>query len=83
VPDDFPISSRHKLPRIEAALIADVNELDQQKDHLSTAQKSLDVDILVHIQKTTFPQENLSLWHLILAAVSCTFTVLLVLYFFL
>jgi len=83
VPEDFPILSRHELPRVEAALTAEVNELDQLKDRLATVQKSLDVDTLVHIQKTTYPQETLPHWHLILAVVSCTFTILLVFYFFL
>jgi hypothetical protein len=45
--------SRHELPRIEAALTLEVNELEQLKDRLATAQKSLDVDTLMHIQKTT------------------------------
>ena len=80
VPDNFPILLRHELPRVEAALTPEVNDLDQLKDRLATAQKSLDVDTLVHIQKTTFPQGTLPHWHLILAAVSCTFTGLLVLY---
>jgi hypothetical protein len=80
VPDNFPILSRHELPRVEAALTSEVNELDQLKDRLATAQKSLDVDTLVHIQKTKFPQETLPHWHLIFAAVSCTFTILLILY---
>jgi len=83
VPDNFPILSRHELPRVEAALTSEVNELDQLKDRLATAQKSLDVDTLVHIQKTTLPQETLLHWHLILAAISCTLTVLLALYIFL
>jgi len=80
VPEDFPILSRHELPRVEAALTAEVNKLDQLQDRLATAQKSLDVDTLIHIQKTTFSQETLPHWHLIFAAVSCTFTILLVLY---
>jgi len=56
VPEDFPILSRHKLPRVEEALTAVVNELDPQKDRLATAQKPLDVDTLIHNLKTTFPQ---------------------------
>ena len=56
VPEDFPILSRHELPRVEAALTAEVNELDQLKDRLATAQKYFDVDTLIHIRKTTFPQ---------------------------
>jgi hypothetical protein len=52
------------------------------KDRHATAQKSLDVDTLVHIQNTTLPQETLPHWHLILAAVFCTLTVLLALYIF-
>jgi len=58
-----------------------VNELDQLKDRFATAQKSLDVNTLIYIQRTTFPQETLPHWHLIHATVSCTFTILLVLYF--
>jgi hypothetical protein len=50
VPDSFPILSRHELPRVEAAFASEVNELDQLKDHLVVAQKSLDVDTLVHIE---------------------------------
>jgi hypothetical protein len=80
VPEDFPILSRHELPRVEEALTAEVNELDPQKDRLTTAQKPLDVDTLIRILKSTFAQETLPHWHLILAAVSCTFTILLVLY---
>jgi len=79
-PDNFPILSRHELPRVEAALTSEVNELDQLKDRLATAQKSLDVNTLVHIQKTTFPQGTLPQWHLIIAAFSCTFTGMLILY---
>jgi len=44
-------------------------------------QKSFDLDTLIHILKTTFPQETMPHWHLIIAAVSCTFTILLVFYF--
>jgi hypothetical protein len=55
VPDGFPILSRQELPRVEAALTSEVDELDRLKDRLTAAQKSLDVDTLVHIQKTTFP----------------------------
>ena len=66
-----PVSKRHS---------AEVNERDQLKDRLATAQKPLDIDSLVHMQKTTFPQGTLPHWHLILAAVSCTFTGLQVLY---
>jgi len=80
VPENFSILSRHELPRIEAVLTPEVNDQDQLKDCLATAHKSLDVDTLVHIQKTTFPQGTLPHWHLILAAVSCTFTGPLVLY---
>jgi hypothetical protein len=83
VPDSFPILSRHQLPRVEAALTSEVNEVDQLKGRLATAQKSLDVDTLVHIQKTTLQQETLPHWHLTLAAVSCISTVLLTLCIFL
>jgi hypothetical protein len=83
VPDSVPILSRHELPRVEAALTSEVNELDQLKDRLATAQKSLEVDTLVHIQKTTLPQGTRPHWHLTLAAVSCTVTVLLALGIFL
>jgi len=37
VPDNFPILSRHELPRVEAALTPEVNEMDQLKDRLATA----------------------------------------------
>ena len=80
MPENFPILSRHELPRVEAALTSEVNELDQLKDRLATAQKSLDVNTLVYIQKTTFLQETLPHWHLIIAAIFCTFTGMLILY---
>ena len=83
VTDSSPILSRHELPRVEAALTSEVNELDQLKDRLAAAQKSLDVDNLVHIQKATPQRETLPRWHLLIAAVSCTFTVLLALGIFL
>jgi hypothetical protein len=57
MPDRLPVFSAHELPRVEAALASQVNELDQLKDHLSGTQNSLDVDTLVHIQKTTLQQE--------------------------
>jgi hypothetical protein len=82
VPDSFPIVSRHELPRVEAALASEVNELDQLKDRLAVAQKSLDVNTLAHIQKTTLQQEARPHWHLIIAAVSCMLTVLMALVFF-
>jgi len=72
VTDSSPILSRHELPRVEAALTSEVNELDQLKDRLAAAQKSLDVDTLVHIQKATPQRETLPRWHLVIAAVSCT-----------
>jgi hypothetical protein len=75
--------SRHELPRVEAALTSEVNALDQLKDRLVAAQNSLDVDTLVHIQKTTLQRETLPHWHLLIAAVSCTLTVLLALGIFL
>jgi len=39
VAEDLPILTRHELPRVEAALTAEVNELDQLKDRLETSQK--------------------------------------------
>jgi hypothetical protein len=83
VPDSFPIVSRHELPRVEAALASEVSEMDQLTDRLAVAQKSLDVDTLVYIQKTTLQQEARPHWHLIIAAVSCMLTVLLALGIFL
>jgi len=80
VPEDLPILTRHELPHVEAALTAEVNELDQLKDRLETSQKSLDIDTLFHMQKTTFPRKILPQRHLIVAAISCTFTILLILY---
>jgi hypothetical protein len=56
----------------------EVNELDQLKDRLAVAQKSLDVDTLVHILKTTLQQEAQPHWHLIIAPVSCILTIWLV-----
>jgi len=67
VPDSSPILSKHVPPRVEAALTSEVNELDQLKDRLETAQKTLDVDTLVHMQKATPQQETLSRWHLLVA----------------
>ena len=72
--------NKTRAPRVEAALTADVNERDQLTDRLATSQKSLEVDTLLYIQKATFSQETLPHWHLILAASSCIFTILLVLY---
>jgi hypothetical protein len=82
VPDSSQILSRHELPHVEAALTSEVNELNQLKDRLAAAQKSLDVDTGAH-QKTTFQRETLPHWHLLIAAVSCTLTVLLALGIFL
>jgi hypothetical protein len=53
VPDRLPVLSAHEFPRVEAALASEVNELDQLKDHLAVAQNYVDVNTLVHIQKTT------------------------------
>jgi hypothetical protein len=78
VRDSLPVLSAHELPRIEAALAMKVNELDRLKDHLAVAQKSLDVDTLVHVQKTTLQQEAQPHWHMIFATFSCTLTILLV-----
>jgi hypothetical protein len=78
VPDSLPVLSAHEIPRVEAALAMEVNELDRLKDHLAVAQKSLDVDTLVHIQKTTLQQEAQPHWHLIITTVSCVLTILLV-----
>jgi hypothetical protein len=47
----------------------EVDEMDQLKDHLAVAQKSLDVDTPVHIQKTTLKLEAQPHWHLIIATV--------------
>jgi hypothetical protein len=77
VPDSLPALSVHELPRIEAALASEVNELDQLKDHLAVAQSSLDVDTLVHIQKTTLQEEAQPHWHLIITTVYCILAVLL------
>ena len=82
VPDSSPILSRHELPCVEAALTSEVNELYQLKDCLAAVQKSLDVDTLVHIQKAILKRETLPYWHQLAKAVSCTITVLLVLYIF-
>ena len=71
VPDSSSILSRHELPRVEAALTSEVNELDQLKGHLAEAQKSFDVHTGAY-QKTTLQRETLPHWHLFIAAVSCT-----------
>jgi hypothetical protein len=55
VPDSLPILAKHELPRVDEALASGVNDLDQLKDRLETQQKLLDVDTLVHIQKTAPP----------------------------
>jgi hypothetical protein len=81
--DSLPVLLAHELPRVEAAHASEVNELDHLKDHLAVAQKSLDVDTLVHIQKTTLQQEAQPHWHLIIATVFCILTVLLALGIFL
>jgi hypothetical protein len=73
----------HVLLRVETALASEVNELNQLNDHLAIEQTSLDVDTLVHIEKTTLQQEARPHWHLIIAAVSCMLTVLLALDIFL
>jgi hypothetical protein len=78
VPGSLPVLSAHEFPHSEAAHAMEVNELDQLKDRLAQVQKSLDVDTLVHIQKTTLQQEAQPHWHLIIATVSCTLTILLV-----
>jgi hypothetical protein len=49
----------------------EVNELDQLKGRLAVAQNSLNVDNLVHIQKTTLQQEAQPHWHLIIASFLC------------
>jgi hypothetical protein len=76
VPESLPVLSAHEFPHVEAAHAMEVNELDQLKDCLAVAQKSLDVDTLVHIQKTTLQQEAQPHWHLIIAPVSCTLIIL-------
>jgi hypothetical protein len=57
VPDSLPLLSALELPRVEAVLATEVNEMDQLMDHLVVAQKFLDVDTLVHIQNTTLQLE--------------------------
>jgi hypothetical protein len=56
--DSLPVLSAHELPRFVAALPSGVETLDQLTDCLAVAQKSFDVDTLVHIHKATFPQET-------------------------
>jgi len=57
MPDSSPILSRHELPHVEAALTSEVNELNQLKDRLAAAQKSLDVDTLVHTRRLPFSEK--------------------------
>jgi hypothetical protein len=75
------LSLAHEVPQVEAALLAEVDELDKLNDRLKTSQKSLDVDTLFHIQRATLPHKNLPHCHQILTAVSCAFTIPLILYF--
>jgi hypothetical protein len=78
VPESLPVLSAHEFPHVEAAHAMEVNELDQLKDRLAQVQKSLDVDTLVHIQKSTLQKEAQPHRHLIIAPLSCILAILLV-----
>ena len=69
--------------RVEEALAPGVNDLDQLKDRLEAEQKLLDLETLVHIQKTTPHRETPPHLHLIFTATSCALAVLLALGIFL
>jgi hypothetical protein len=77
VPDHPPILAKHELPRVEEALVSGVNDLDQLKDRLETQQKWLDVDTLVHVQKSAPRHETSPNLAVVVSAASGALAVLL------
>jgi len=79
VPDRSPILAKHELPRVEEALAPGVKDLDQLKYRLETQQKLLDVETLVHIQKTAPHRETSPDLAAMITAACCALAVLLAL----
>jgi hypothetical protein len=83
VPDISPVLAKHELPRVEEALASGVNDLDLVEDRLESQQKWLDVDTLVHIQKTAPRRETSPDLAVVVSTASGALAVLLALGLFL
>ena len=75
-----PILAGHELPQLREAFPTEAGEIDNLRAQLQTPQRSYDLETLLQLRQTPRLRESLPYWHLIFIRVSCTLTVILVLY---
>jgi hypothetical protein len=74
VPDLAPILAAHENPKIEEMIPADTRELDNIKALVTTPQKSLDVNTLFQLHKSSVPRYSQQYWFIISTASVCVLT---------
>jgi len=80
LPEVSPILAGHEVPQLQEAFPTEVGEIDKLRAQLQTPQRSYDLDTLLQLRQTPRLRESQPYWHLIIITVSCTLTVILVLY---
>jgi hypothetical protein len=74
VPDLAPILAAQETPKIEEIIPADTRELDNIKTLVTTPHKSLDVDTLFQVHKSSVPRYSQQHWFIISTASVCVLT---------
>jgi len=80
LPEVSPILASHELPHLQKAFPTKAVESDNLRAQLLTPQRSYDLDTLLQLRQTQLLRESLPYWHLIIIKVSCTLTLILVIY---
>jgi len=79
LPEVSPILAGHEV-QLQEAFPTEAGEIDNLRAQLQTLQRSYDLDTLLQLRQTPRLRESLTYWHLIIITLSCTLTVILVLY---
>jgi len=80
LPEVSPMLAGHEEPQLQEAFPTEAGEIDKLRAQLQTPQRSYDLYTLLQLRQTPRLRESLPYWHLIVIRVSCTITVILVLY---
>jgi len=80
LPEVSPVLAGHEIPQLQEAFPTEAGKIDILRAQLLTPQRSYDLDTLLQLRQTPLLRESLPYWHLIIITVSCTITVILVLY---
>jgi hypothetical protein len=78
LPDLSPILASHEMPQIDAPAPVDTAATDDVRAHLLTPQRTIDVDTLLQIRRTSPQQESAFSWPILVSISSGSLTLLLI-----